>query len=83
MESQGVWILAEQSGGRVQRISHELLTRATELAAKRDTDVTALIFGHEIDAGDLQGLIDCGADRVVAVEARRSSISSSSRTPPA
>jgi len=69
MEYKGVWILAEQSGGRVQRISHELLTRGVELAAKRGTELTALIFGHDINADDLQELIDRGADRVLAVEA--------------
>ena len=69
MEHKGVWILAEQSGGRVARISHELLTRGRELADKRGTELAAMIFGHNIDAGDLQGLIDCGADRVVATEA--------------
>lgn len=69
MEYSGVWILAEQNGGRVQRISHELITRGLDLAAKRGTNLTALIFGNNIDAGDLQGLVDCGADRVVAVEA--------------
>ena len=69
MEHKGVWILAEQSGGRVQRISHELLTRGLELAAKRGTQLTALIFGHDINADDLQELIDRGADRVLAVEA--------------
>ncbi len=68
-EYSGVWILAEQSGGRVLRISHELLTRGIDLAEKRNTDLTAVIFGHEIDPQDLQGLIDRGADRVVAVEA--------------
>jgi electron transfer flavoprotein alpha subunit len=71
MDYEGVWILAEQSDGRVQRISHELLTRARALADKRGTQVTALIFGHEIDAEGLQGLIDRGADRVVAVEAEQ------------
>lgn len=69
MEYEGVWILAEQSAGRVTRIGHELLTRARMLAEKRGTDVTALIFGSDIDAGDLQELIDRGADRVIAVEA--------------
>jgi len=69
VEHKGVWILAEQSGGRVQRISHELLTRGRELADKRRTDLTAVIFGHQISGEDLQGLIDRGADRVLAMEA--------------
>ena len=69
MEHKGVWILAEQSAGRVQRISHELLARGRDLADKRGTDLTAVIFGHEIPDDDLRGLIDRGADRVIATEA--------------
>ena len=69
MEYEGVWILAEQSGGRVQRISHELLTRGRDLAEKRATKLTAMIFGCEINADDLRELIGRGADRVVVMEA--------------
>jgi len=69
MDCQGVWVLAEQSGGRVQRISHELLTRGRELADKRGAELTAVIFGSGIAVGDLQELIDRGADRVIAMEA--------------
>jgi len=69
MKYRGVWILAEQSGGRVQRISHELLTRGRDLADKRKTELTAVVFGDGIAAGDLQELIDRGADRVIAMEA--------------
>ena len=64
----GVWILGEQKDGRVLRISHELLTRAVALAKKLDTDCSAMIFGNGIANEDLQGLIDRGADRVVAME---------------
>lgn len=69
MKHKGVWILAEQSGGRVLRVSHELLTRGIELAEKRSCQLTAVIFGYEINDDDLQGLIDRGADRVIATEA--------------
>lgn len=68
-EYKGVWILAEQSGGRIQRISQELLTRGIELARKRNCDLTAVVFGHRIHGEDLHELIDRGADRVLAVEA--------------
>ncbi len=68
MEHKGVWILAEQSGGRVQRISHELLTRGRDLADKRKTGLTAVIFGWNIHDADLRELVDRGADRVIAVE---------------
>jgi len=69
MEHTGVWILAEQSDGRVQRISHELLTRGADLAAKRGVELTAVIFGNKINDDDLRELIDRGADAVIATEA--------------
>jgi len=65
----GVWILAEQQNGRVQRISHELLTRGLELAAKRGCRLSAVIFGHNINTNDLEELIERGADEVIAMEA--------------
>jgi len=65
----GIWVLAEQFGGRVQRISHELLTRGRELADKRGVSLTAVLFGHQVPDGDLQELIDRGADEVIAMEA--------------
>ena len=68
MEYKGVWILAEQSGGRITRISHELLTRGRELADKRGVELTAVVFGNGIDGGDLQELIERGADAVLAME---------------
>jgi electron transfer flavoprotein alpha subunit len=69
METKGVWILAEQTDGRVQRISHELLSRGRELADKRGTDLTAVLFAHKVSEADLQELIDRGADRVLLTEA--------------
>ncbi len=69
MAHEGVWILAEQSDGRVDRVSYELLTRGLSLAEKRNTTLTAMILGHDIAAEDLQELINRGADRVIAMEA--------------
>ena len=66
---QGVWILAEQSDGRVQRIGHELLRRGRELADKRGATLSAVILGHRLNQADLEDLIARGADRVIAVEA--------------
>jgi len=68
-EYSGVWILAEQSEGRIRRISYELLTRGRALADKRETLLTALVIGHGVQDAQLQTLIACGADRVVAMEA--------------
>jgi electron transfer flavoprotein alpha subunit len=68
-EHQGVWIVAEQQGGRVQRVSHELLARGRDLADKRSCPLTAVVFGSSVPDGDLQELIDRGADHVIAMEA--------------
>ena len=68
-EHSGVWVLAEQTDGRIGRISHELLTRGIALADKLQTDLTAMVFGCDIPDDDLQDLIACGADRVIAMEA--------------
>lgn len=69
MTYQDIWILAEQQGGRIQRISHELLTRGLGLQAQRGGRLCAMVFGHDIAEADLADLIARGADRVVAVEA--------------
>ena len=65
----GVWILAEQHDGAVQRIGFELLTRGRDLADKRGTDLTAVIFGSGIEDAGLRDLTERGADRVIAMEA--------------
>lgn len=70
MEHKGVWILAEQVDGRVQRISYELLTRGRDLADKRGADLTAVIFGHNIEQAGLDDLIARGADRVIVARHR-------------
>jgi len=68
MEHSGVWILAEQKDGIVQRISFELLTRGAELAKKRGCQLSAMLFGENVQQGGLDELIARGADRVVCVE---------------
>jgi len=73
----GIWIFAEQasgdprrgSAGRIQRVSHELLTRARKLADTRGTDLSAFVLGHRIPEPDLLELIHRGADRVVFMQA--------------
>ncbi len=69
MSWKGVWILAEQSGGRIAPVSFELLARGVTLARKRCTPLTVFLIGPEMDTAALQSLIDRGADRVLAVEA--------------
>ena len=65
----GFW--PEQAGGRVLRISHELITRGRELADKRNCELTAVIFGSDINRDDLDELITRGADKVIAMQNER------------
>ncbi len=67
----GVWILAEQKDGRIQRISHELLTRGRALADKRGAPLTAVVLGWRVAQPDLDDLIARGADRVLLVDDER------------
>ncbi len=69
MNYSGIWILAEQDGGELLPVSFELLARGSELADKRSCALTALIFGDALTDGQLQQLIDRGADAVLAIEA--------------
>ena len=64
-----IWIIAEQEQGRLQSISFELLTRGLKLAEQRQARLNAVLFGHDIADAELQKLIDCGADRVLVMEA--------------
>ena len=64
----GVWILGEQSGGKVSPISFELLTRGRELADKRGTELTAVVLGDKVEQAGLDELIARGADRVLVME---------------
>ena len=68
MSYSGVWILAEQFEGSVQRISYELLTRARGLADKLKVDLTAVIFGDKIESEGLDELVKRGADKVIVVQ---------------
>jgi len=64
-----IWILAEQHGGAILPVSFELLSRGQELARKSGAKLCAMVFGNHIPDEQFQGLVDRGADRVVAVEA--------------
>ena len=63
----GVYIYAEQVDGKLSGIALELLGKANELAAKLDTDVTAVLIGS-----DIKGLTDelaaYGADKVIVID---------------
>jgi len=65
----GVWVFAEQKKGKIQSVSYELLGKARELAATLHTQVSAVLLGHQMEAGATE-LIWRGADNVYLVDER-------------
>ena len=66
-EYKGVWIWVEQFEGEAGGISWEMAGKGRELAGQLDTDLTACVLGHDVDAIAGQA-IAYGADRVILVD---------------
>ena len=65
--SKDVYVLAEQRDGNIQKVSIELIGKATELAADLGQKVVAVLLGSNIkDKADV--LIKHGADKVIVVD---------------
>ena len=65
--SKDVYVLAEQRDGNIQKVSIELIGKATELAADLGQNVVAVLLGSNIkDKADV--LIKHGADKVIVVD---------------
>lgn len=64
----GILVLAEQRGGNVASVAHELLTKARELADQRGVELSALLLGHQVEHLSDE-LFASGADRVILVDA--------------
>ena len=62
----GVWVFAEQKGGKVQSVSYELLGEGRKLADALGVELAAVIIGHDIEPA-CQDLICRGADKVYSV----------------
>jgi len=58
----GVWIFAEQRGGKVSPVAYELLGIGKKLADDLKTELSAVLFGSSDDAA--KELIKWGADKV-------------------
>jgi electron transfer flavoprotein alpha subunit len=61
-QGRGVWVYAEQREGVIAGVSFELLGIAKTLAAKLETDVSAVLFGAT--EAEARELVKWGADRV-------------------
>jgi len=64
--ARGVWVFAEQWRGEVRSVALELLSRGRELANTLETELSAVVFGHNIK--DVDQLIAYGADKVYLVD---------------
>jgi electron transfer flavoprotein alpha subunit len=63
----GIWVYAEQKDGVIAPVVLELLGKASELAEQMEAELTAVLFGYEVEhlPGDL---IAFGADKVIIVD---------------
>jgi len=66
-EYQGVFVFIEQLDGKILGVGYELIGKGRELAKARDTQVTAVVLGHNVGALSKK-LAQYGADRVVLVD---------------
>ncbi len=63
-----IWVVAEQSHGKISRTTYELLTRGLTLAQKSGRLLCVMAFGENFSAIELQSLINHGADGVLVIE---------------
>ncbi len=63
---QGIWVFAEQRKGKLKNVAYELLAKGRELADILKTELSAVCFGHGIEA--VNQLIAHGADKVYMVD---------------
>ena len=63
----GIFVFIQQVDNQVAGVSHELLGKAKELAAKMETEVTAVLLGSGV-SGLCKDLSSYGADKIVMVD---------------
>lgn len=66
-EYRHVWVIAEQSGGVVKRVTFELLGAARRLATARGGEVWCVLFGHGLK-GQAERCFQHQADTVLVVD---------------
>jgi len=59
----GVWVVAEQKGGRIQSVTYELLGAGRSLAEQREVELAAVLIGDGLEEAAAD-LISRGADKV-------------------
>ena len=66
-EYKGVYVFAQQVDNEISGIALELLGKGKELAAKLETEVTAVLIGYKVK-GLADKLAEYGADKVILVD---------------
>ena len=69
-EYKGVWVFAEQKDGQIAHVVYELLGKGRELADQRETELVAVLLGHNIKHLATE-LIAYGADKVIIAEDKK------------
>jgi len=68
--AQGIWIVAEQRGGELRKISFELVSEGKRLADKMGQSVTAILLGSNIKEKAPE-LGKYGADKIIVADDNR------------
>ena len=63
----GIWVFVEQREGVVAGVSYELLGKGRELADQLSCELSAVLFGNELN-GLAEELIFYGADQVIVID---------------
>lgn len=63
----GIWVYAEQREGIIQDVSFELLGQGRRLADARETELVAVLLGHDMK-NKAEELFHYGADKVILVD---------------
>ena len=63
-EYRGAWVFAEQRGGELLNVAIELLGEGRKIADELETELTAVLLGHNVD-DDAETCIKYGADKVL------------------
>lgn len=58
----GVWVFAEQRGGRIQGVAYELVSEGRKLADALGTELSAVFFGQNVE--EAEQLIAYGVDKI-------------------
>lgn len=63
-----IWVFAEYKDGTIGKVTYEALSEARRLADARGANVSAIVFGAQVDDAALAPLGHHGADQVLVVD---------------